>query len=155
MDDVNRVARKYLDAASGVIAVLTPQPSGKPVSSKSFGGAESLAGSPNGPVALPSWAQHAVTRLDDSGADDPSDGNRAAQRNPADRAAGVDQQFGDRAVGTSKTTPTSRCPPGQEGVSSVLDAAFSHTGRSRSIAWRFKRRWMISARTNPPGADFR
>lgn len=63
VEDVDRVARKYLTPNDAIVAVLTPQPSGKPVSSKSFGGAESLAGNPTGPVALPAWAEQAVTRL--------------------------------------------------------------------------------------------
>lgn len=63
VDDVNRVAHKYLDPNKAIIAFLTPQSSGKPVSSKAFGGAESLAGSPSGPVTLPLWATHALARL--------------------------------------------------------------------------------------------
>ena len=63
VDDVNRVARKYLTPDGAIVTVLTPQPSGKPLSSKSFGGAEALAGTPSGAVELPSWAQDAVTRL--------------------------------------------------------------------------------------------
>jgi zinc protease len=62
-EDVNRVARKYLAADQTVTAILTPQPSGAPVSSKSFGGAEALAGSPSGQVQLPDWAQSAVNRM--------------------------------------------------------------------------------------------
>ena len=31
--DVNRVARKYLDLDHAIVAILTPEPSGKPVSS--------------------------------------------------------------------------------------------------------------------------
>jgi zinc protease len=61
--DVNRVARQYLSSTDNVVAILTPQSSGKPVSSSSFGGAESLAGSPNGQVELPDWAKDAVSRL--------------------------------------------------------------------------------------------
>jgi zinc protease len=61
--DVNRVARQYLTSNGTIAAILTPQPSGAPVSSKSFGGAEALAGNPNGAVALPEWAQNAVTRM--------------------------------------------------------------------------------------------
>jgi zinc protease len=63
VDDVNRVARQYLAENGSITAILTPQPSGAPVSSKSFGGAEALAGNPNGAVALPEWAQDAVTRM--------------------------------------------------------------------------------------------
>ena len=63
-EDVNRVAKKYLTPGDAIVAVLTPQASGKPVSSKSFGGAESPAVAPSGPVTLPSWAEQAVMRLD-------------------------------------------------------------------------------------------
>lgn len=64
VDDVNRVARKYLDQDHAVTAILTPQPSGKPVSTKSFGGAESFASSGNKGVKLPAWAEAAVNRLE-------------------------------------------------------------------------------------------
>jgi zinc protease len=63
VDDVNRVARKYVQPGQAVTAILTPESSGKPTSSKGFGGAEALAGTPTGPVELPSWAANAVTRL--------------------------------------------------------------------------------------------
>lgn len=43
VDQVNDVMRKYLNPDAAITAVLTPQPSGKPISSKSFGSAESLA----------------------------------------------------------------------------------------------------------------
>ena len=42
VDDVNRVARQYLDAASSITATLKPVPSGQPVASKGFGGAEQV-----------------------------------------------------------------------------------------------------------------
>jgi zinc protease len=38
VNDVNRVAKKYLDFDHAIGAILTPQPSDKPISSKSFGG---------------------------------------------------------------------------------------------------------------------
>ena len=56
VDDVNRVAKTYLDFDHAVSAILTPQPSGKPISSKSFGGQESFAPSKTTNVKLPSWA---------------------------------------------------------------------------------------------------
>ena len=64
VEQVNQVAHKYLDFSRAYVAVLTPQESGKPVSSKSFGSAESLAGTPNGPVTLPEWEQQALRRLE-------------------------------------------------------------------------------------------
>ncbi|HEY3858360.1 MAG TPA: pitrilysin family protein [Gammaproteobacteria bacterium] len=61
--DVERVARTYLDDQHMVAAVLTPQSSGKPVSGKGYGGAESLSSTPEKPVALPDWAEHDLAQL--------------------------------------------------------------------------------------------
>ncbi|MGH9469696.1 MAG: M16 family metallopeptidase, partial [Terriglobia bacterium] len=63
VSDVNRVARQYLTLGSTISAVLNPQPAGKPVSGKSFGGKESFAPKQVKPVALPSWASQALERL--------------------------------------------------------------------------------------------
>ena len=63
VDDVNRVARKYLDPHHAITAILTPQPSGKPSSPKGFGGKESFAPSEVKPVELPPWAEKALGRL--------------------------------------------------------------------------------------------
>ncbi len=56
-DDVNRLARSLLNPDDSISAILTPQPSGKPLSSASFGGSESFAVTPNATVSLPAWAQ--------------------------------------------------------------------------------------------------
>jgi zinc protease len=63
MADVHRVARQYLDPEHAIIAILTPQASGKPVSSKNFGGQENLALPPSTQVTLPAWAKKALGRL--------------------------------------------------------------------------------------------
>jgi zinc protease len=57
VDDVNRVAKKYLDFDHAISAILTPTPSDKPISGKSFGGGESLVSSASGDVKLPGWAE--------------------------------------------------------------------------------------------------
>jgi zinc protease len=57
VDDVNRVAKKYLDFDHTISAILTPTPSDKPISGKSFGGGESLISTKNANVTLPSWAE--------------------------------------------------------------------------------------------------
>jgi zinc protease len=62
--DVNRVARLYLDTNHAIVAILTPRPSGKPVSEKSFGGKESFAAGETTAVKLPEWAMRAVQRLE-------------------------------------------------------------------------------------------
>ena len=46
VDDVNRMARERLDPQHAVTAILTPQDSGKPVTGRGFGGAESFGGPP-------------------------------------------------------------------------------------------------------------
>ncbi|HEY5296727.1 MAG TPA: pitrilysin family protein [Verrucomicrobiae bacterium] len=61
--DVDRVAKKYLDFDHAISAILTPQPSDKPISGKSFGGGESLVSSGNANVKLPSWAEKIVGKL--------------------------------------------------------------------------------------------
>ena len=62
VEDVNRVAAKYLKMEQSVEAVLTPQVSGKPVSTKGFGGREkTLVGKPVH-VTLPGWAAKALAR---------------------------------------------------------------------------------------------
>jgi zinc protease len=60
--DVSRVARQFLTSET-ITAVLTPQPSGKAVSSSTFGGQESLASKQTHEVPLPDWAAKALTRL--------------------------------------------------------------------------------------------
>ncbi len=61
--DVDRVAHKYIMLQHTLVAVLTPQSSGKPVASKGFGGRESFAGTETKAVKLPDWAQQALRRL--------------------------------------------------------------------------------------------
>ena len=63
VDDVNRVAKKYLDFDHAISAILTPTPSDKPISSKSFGGGESLVSTKNANVTLPLWAKQITEQL--------------------------------------------------------------------------------------------
>ena len=60
---VNRVAREYLLPAHSIQALLVPQPSGKPVSHATFGGAESFTPKRVKPVPLPKWASAALFHL--------------------------------------------------------------------------------------------
>jgi zinc protease len=61
--DVNRVAREYLAESKAITAILTPQASGEPISSKSFGGRESFAPEHTKSVKLPAWAEKALNKL--------------------------------------------------------------------------------------------
>ncbi|HVV71535.1 MAG TPA: insulinase family protein, partial [Verrucomicrobiae bacterium] len=62
--DVNRVARANLDFAHAVTAVLTPEPSGKEISPRGFGGKESFTPKQATGARLPPWAERAVNRLE-------------------------------------------------------------------------------------------
>ncbi|MGH8139386.1 MAG: M16 family metallopeptidase [Steroidobacteraceae bacterium] len=64
VEDVNRVARKYLDLDHAVAAVMLPRGSGKPVAaSGSFGGRESISLGEARPTKLPAWADAALRRV--------------------------------------------------------------------------------------------
>ena len=58
--DVNRIARGYLLNDTAITAVLTPRPSGAPISGKGFGGGESFAPKRANPARVPAWAKKVV-----------------------------------------------------------------------------------------------
>jgi zinc protease len=125
VDDVNRVARKYLASESAIVAVLTPQPSGKPISSKSFGGAESLATKGTKAVPLPDWATQAVNRLDI-----PSLTIHPVVSTLSNGIKLIVQSEsignGVNITGEIKNNADLETPSGQEGVSNVLNELFSY-----------------------------
>ncbi len=125
VEDVNRVAKKYLLGQNAVVGVLKPVPSGEAASTKGFGGEEKATSTPTKPVALPPWAEAAVKSL------------RVPQAtlHPSD----VKLENGIRLiVETEKTSPTVtlmgsiktqtqlETPQGQDGVSDVLEGLFSY-----------------------------
>ncbi len=57
VNEVNRVAKKYLNFDHAIYATLSPQSSGKPISKSGFGGSESFAPSNPQMVPLPNWAK--------------------------------------------------------------------------------------------------
>ncbi len=63
VEDVNRVAARYLQPGQSIEAVLTPEISGKPVSSRGFGGTEKTIVKPSVHVTLPVWAAKSLSRL--------------------------------------------------------------------------------------------
>lgn len=136
VEDVNRVARQYLAPDKAVVAILTPQSSGKPTSPKGFGGAEALAGSPSGPVALPDWAEKAVTRL----AIPEWQLHPVVSTLPNGLKLIVQQEAISNSVtvvGHIKSNPDLETPKGQEGVGSVLNDLFPYgTEKLDRIAYR-------------------
>ena len=63
VSDVNRAARKYLDLQHAIVTVMTPEASGKPTSSSSYGGHESFVSKEAGIVPLPDWAVAQLAQL--------------------------------------------------------------------------------------------
>ena len=125
VDDVNRVARKYLDLDHAVVAILTPQPSGKPTSPKGFGGAESLAPQQTNGVTLPDWAQAALGRL--------SVPQSSVQPTVTTLANGIQLIVQPASVsntvsvyGHIRHNGALQVPPGKEGVGDVLAQLFSY-----------------------------
>jgi zinc protease len=57
VEDVKRAARGLLNQQESISAILTPKPSGQPISSTSFGKPESFSTSETTTATLPSWAQ--------------------------------------------------------------------------------------------------
>jgi zinc protease len=63
VDDVNRVAKKYLVPSNAVTANLIPKPSGNAVSAHGFGGGEVTTAQPTKPVILPPWAAAQLAKV--------------------------------------------------------------------------------------------
>jgi zinc protease len=125
VDDVNRVAKKYLLNQPEVVSTLKPRPSGEAVSAKGFGGTEKTTSTPTTPVALPAWAEASVKAL----------------RVPKSSIHPVDMKLANgirliveaekvsptvTLVGSIKTQTQMQTPPGKDGVSDVLEGLFSY-----------------------------
>jgi zinc protease len=122
--DVERVARRYLDTAHAVTAVLTPRPSGKAVAARPRGGKETFAVPNAPPVALPDWAGNAVRRLAvPSSTVSPVvttlDNGLTLIVQPASVSKTV------ALYGRVNARASLVVPPGQEGVDEILDGLFS------------------------------
>jgi zinc protease len=124
--DVNRVARQYLKLDQTVTAILTPVPSGKPISSAPVGGRESLAiNSGKSNVALPDWAARALNRLSIP----PSTLKPVASTLTNGIRLIVQPESVSHTVsvyGHIENNADVEAPAGQEGVSDLLEELFSY-----------------------------
>jgi len=129
VDDVNRVAQKYLDFGHAISAILTPVPSGKPISSRSFGGGESLVSTGNANVKLPPWAGKITQQLPVP----------ATTLNPivTNLSNGLKIIVQPESVsdtvsiyGRVKNNPKVQMPEGKDGVSEALDKLFAYGTKS-------------------------
>ncbi|HSY20152.1 MAG TPA: pitrilysin family protein [Candidatus Acidoferrales bacterium] len=125
VDDVNRVAKKYLDFDHAITAILTPQDSGKPISSKSFGGAENFGSSKNPNVKLPSWAKKLTDKLPEP----VSTLNPFTTNLPNGIKLIVQPESVSGTVsvhGRVKNNAKVQAPAGKDGVDRALDELFSY-----------------------------
>ncbi|MEJ2656174.1 MAG: pitrilysin family protein [Desulfobacterales bacterium] len=123
--DVNRVARRYLDLEHAVVAVLTPEASGKPASSKGYMGNEKFALPQNRNVVLPEWASTALKRLSIP----PSTLNPVVKMLPNGIKLIVQPESISPTVsvyGHVKNNSYLQTPPGKEGVDEVLDGLYEY-----------------------------
>ncbi len=129
VDEVNRVAKKYLNSDHAIYAVLTPQSSGKPISKKGFGGQESFAPKNPKAVELPSWANKALGRLKVPG----SVVNPVVSVLPNGLKLIVQHEDVSNTIsvyGSIKNNSDLEAPKGQDGVSDVLDQLFQYGSKT-------------------------
>ena len=124
VQDVDRVAREYLDLDHAVTAVMLPRGSGKPVPSGSgFGGQESISLGAAKPTPLPTWAAAALRRLSVP----PSTLHPVVTRLANGLTLIVQTEDVSNTVsvyGHIRSQPGIEEPQGQEGVSDLLERMF-------------------------------
>jgi zinc protease len=123
--DVNRVAKQYLVSQNSITATLKPVPSGQPVAEKGFGGAEQVTSAPTKPVQLPEWAASALAQLKVPAnyitASDTILPNGIRLIVKADATSPT-----VTVIGSIRHNSDLQTPPGQEGVSDLLEDLFSY-----------------------------
>jgi len=127
--DVNRVAKTYLDFDHAISAILTPQPSDKPISSKTFGGQENFASAKNTNVKLPPWAKQLTEQLPVP----TSTLNPFVTNLPNGIKLVVQPELVSDTVsvyGRVKNNAKVQMPEGQDGVDQALDKLFSYGTKS-------------------------
>ena len=125
VDDVNRVARRYLDIDHAVTAVLVPRGSGRPVASGGFGGQESIALGEAQGTKLPDWAESALNRLSVPA----SSVHPVVSTLPNGLTLIVQPEDVSDSVtvyGHIKSRPEVNVPPGKEGMSQVMGELFDY-----------------------------
>jgi zinc protease len=149
---VDALAKASFDPDHAVTAIFTPETSGRPVTSKGFGGAESFAASPDKSVRLPDWAVKAFGEL----------------QVPRSTLAPVSyvlpnglrlvvqpESISDTVAvfGRIRTNQNLQASPGQEGVADVLDGLFPFGTVSRDRLQQQRALDDISASANA-GSSF-
>ena len=123
--DVNRVAKSYVADQNSITAVLKPVPTGQPVATKGFGGAEQVTSAPTKPVQLPAWAAAELAQLKIAGdyikVSDMTLANGIRLIVKTDRTTSTVS-----VLGAVKHDFGLETRAGQEGISDVLNTLFSY-----------------------------
>jgi len=153
VDDVNRVARKYLDLDHAVTAAMLPRGSGKPVpASAGFGGRESISLGEARPTKLPTWAERALRRVTVP----PSTLHPVVSTLPNGLTLIVQSEDVSDTIsvyGHIRNRPETEEPPGREGISQVLEALLSY-GSEKLDRVAFARELDAAGARERAGADF-
>jgi zinc protease len=125
VEDVNRVAKAFLQDSQAIAATLKPKPSGAPVSAKGFGGGETLTAAPTKPVELPDWAKATLNSLAV-----PKPGIQPTDRTLTNGmrliVVNVDVAPTVTVMASIRHEPDLEAPPGKEGVSDVIEQLFNY-----------------------------
>ena len=131
VEEVNRVARKYLDMAHADTAILNPKGSGPAVASAGgYGGQENIALGEAKAVALPAWAEAALSRL----AVPPSTIHPVVSTLTNGLTLIVQPENVSNTVtvyGHIRNRQETEAPKGQEGVADVLAQLFPYGTETR------------------------
>ena len=126
VEDVKRVAAKYLDLAHAVSGVMQPRGSGAPVATHGgFGGQEAISLGEAHATALPPWAHKALQRLEVP----PSTLHPLVSTLPNGLTLIVQTEDVSDTVsvhGHIRNRPETEEPKGQEGVSQVLEPLLTY-----------------------------
>jgi zinc protease len=153
VQDVDRVARKYLDLDHAVTAEMLPRGSGKPVPSRGgFGGQESISLGAAKPTSLPTWATAALRRLTVP----PSTLHPVVTRLPNGLTLIVQTEDVSNTVsvyGHIRNEPGLEEPRGEEGVTDLLDRMFMF-GSNQLHRLQFQQAVDAVGASEQAGADF-
>jgi zinc protease len=126
VEDVNRVARRYLNLEQAMVTILTPASSGKPVASQPRGqGPESLSPAHTKSTVLPPWAAAALQRLQMPR----STVHPVVTKLPSGLTLIVQPEYVSDTVsvyGHVKNNADMETPKGREGVEQVLEQLFPY-----------------------------
>ena len=127
--EVNRAARKYLNLDHAIVTIMTPEESGKPVSSSSYGGHESFVSKEAGTVPLPDWVTADLGRL--AVPDSKVHPIVTTLTNGLQLIVQPESMSGTVSVyGKVRNSPHLETPDNQDGVDQVLDELFDFGTKS-------------------------